>query len=59
MVRRCCRCAWPSDGQQPFAEQALGALQRDAFLELLRRRDEDVFDPVGMADEIDLLRPEA
>ena len=45
-------------GQQAFAEQPLGALQRDALRELLRRVHQHVFDPVRVADEIDLLRPE-
>jgi hypothetical protein len=48
----------PFRRQQPLAKQPLGALQRNAFHELLRRQHQHVFDHVGMADQIDGLRSE-
>ena len=45
--------------EEAFAQQPLGALQRDAFVELLRGGDQHVFDPCRMADEVDLLPADA
>ena len=45
----------PRSGEQPFTQQRLGALEHDALGELARRLHEDVFNPLGPADQVDLL----
>ncbi len=46
-------------GQQSFAEQHFGAFEKTALGEVGLMGDQDIFDPFGIADQIDVLRAQA
>jgi hypothetical protein len=45
-------------GQEPFAEQDLGPLERAAFCEICLLHNQDLAYQIGMRDEIDILAAE-